>query len=535
MQTLTFKLRHIYLPSLAMAIGFIALYTFLDWALFIKLDLLPIKQEVLIAWFAMFLPFVPVVIWLRPRIKLLRLADGPRGGVRGLYYIVAGLLASAPTMILQDYLYRTSGEMVRLENINEITAAKNAKFYTLDNFYMDKQNAAAHAVTFDTKRRNDWHFNMFLYIAVPIWEKHSDSIHRECTAWLGVEYSNRISNVRVSEEEKQRAFREFVMKSERDFQEKDLGRFAYLARPGHTDADDGFHEAMKKSPKYDGKNTIVLVPMSNAFEERGGALLRVAATVFGIGALIWFVMLLFPKIDRRNYRRFKSGATQARQDKEFRELRMLLVPSKNYPASMMFIYINVLLYIAMVVCGLGFMSFRTQDLLAWGANSGALVGQGEWWRLLTSTFLHGGFAHIVANMYGLFFMGMLMLEPLIGRLRFAIAYMTCGILASCASIIWNPNGVSVGASGAIFGICGVLLVLMLTKTIARSFNKSLLTNVLIFVGINLLFGFVIPEVDNAAHLGGLLAGIVIGLVFSFLLPPHQQKNTRNRKGHADAC
>ena len=524
MQTLTFKLRHIYLPSLAMAIGFIVAYTFLDWALFIKLDLLPIQEDVLILWLAMFLPFAPVLIWLRPRIKLLRIADRPRG----LYYIVAAMLAGAPTMILQDYLYKTTGEMTSLESINEITTVKGTKYYTLANCYMDKQNAAAQAA-FNTSGRHNEDFVMHLYFVVPIWEKRAEAVQRACPAWLGVAYTKRIDNRGATNEKKQQAYREFAVKSERDFREIDLSQFVYLERPGHTDAADGFHEALKKSPKYDGKNTIVLVPRNNAFEERGGTRLQLAAIVFGVVAAVWFVMLLFPKIDRRNYRRFKPGIRPMLQDKALRDVCALLVPSKNYPGSMIFIYANVLVFIVMVACGLGFISFKAQDLLAWGANSGTLVRQGEWWRLLTNTFLHGGFVHILLNMYGLGLVGFLLLEPLIGRLRFVIAYMMCGIVASCASILWNPSVISVGASGAIFGICGVLLMLILTKSIASSISKAFFPLVLTYAGVGLLFGFAIPGIDNAAHVGGLLAGIVIGLIFSFLSPPRQQEKPKQSK------
>jgi rhomboid protease GluP len=97
--------------------------------------------------------------------------------------------------------------------------------------------------------------------------------------------------------------------------------------------------------------------------------------------------------------------------------------------------------------GLGFISFKSQDLLNWGANYRPYITDGQWWRLLTSVFLHGGIMHLVANMYGLLFIG-IFLEPLLGKTRYAIFYLLTGILASCASIWWHDATVSVGASGA---------------------------------------------------------------------------------------
>jgi rhomboid protease GluP len=89
----------------------------------------------------------------------------------------------------------------------------------------------------------------------------------------------------------------------------------------------------------------------------------------------------------------------------------------------------------MVFAGLGLVSFKGSDLLNWGANFRPLTTDGQWWRLLTSTFLHGGLMHILANMFGLLFVG-IFLEPLLGKTKYALVYLVTGILASVASIWW---------------------------------------------------------------------------------------------------
>lgn len=262
---------------------------------------------------------------------------------------------------------------------------------------------------------------------------------------------------------------------------------------------------------------MVLLPVRDAFDERGNALQSIVAISFGIGASVWFVMLLFPKINMRGIKRLQPGLKSLAQSESFPFLREILTPSRNYPAFLIIIWVNILVFIAMVVRGRGFLTFRTRDLLAWGANHGPLVEQGEWWRLLINIFLHGGFAHIVVNMYALYFVGAVMVEPLIGRLGFAAAYMLCGIVASYASIWWNASTVSVGASGAVFGMFGVWLALLLTKNTFLHLKQSSLVSIFVIIGISLVFGFAIPGVDNAAHIGGLLAGIVTGFMFSFLM------------------
>lgn len=244
MRTLVIKLRYIYLPFLVIAVGFAAAYTFLDWLLFIKVDLLPIKQEVLVYWIPFFLAWAPVLIWLRPRVKLLRLSDN--GWF--LYQFTAAMAIGIPTFILQEYLYKTSGEMTKLVNISEMTTRKETKFYTLRDFYIDKRNASAH-VEFSASGRYNDRFNMSLYIAVPIWEKHTDAVRGTCPAWLGIAYSKSIENRWASDMEKDQAFQEFRRKSEQEFNKMDLNEFAYLERTGRTEDADGFREALKKKPQ----------------------------------------------------------------------------------------------------------------------------------------------------------------------------------------------------------------------------------------------------------------------------------------------
>jgi len=157
--------------------------------------------------------------------------------------------------------------------------------------------------------------------------------------------------------------------------------------------------------------------------------------------------------------------------------------------------------------------------LNWGANFRPLTTEGQWWRLLTSTFLHGGLMHLLANMYGLLFVG-IFLEPLLGRTKYLIAYLLTGILASVASLWWYDATVSVGASGAIFGLYGIFLALLLTKVFHPDFAKSFLLSTAIFVGFNLLMGLT-GGIDNAAHIGGLLSGFIVGLI---LYPSLKRQN-----------
>jgi rhomboid protease GluP len=136
---------------------------------------------------------------------------------------------------------------------------------------------------------------------------------------------------------------------------------------------------------------------------------------------------------------------------------------------------------------------------------------GEAWRLLSSCFLHIGIFHLLMNMYALLYIGVL-LEPILGTRKFISAYLLTGIASSTVSLWWHDLTISAGASGAIFGMYGVFLALLTTNFIEKSARKALLTSIGIFVGYNLLNGMK-GDIDNAAHIGGLLSGLAIGYAF----------------------
>ncbi|PSH04543.1 MAG: hypothetical protein CXZ00_06910 [Acidobacteria bacterium] len=178
------------------------------------------------------------------------------------------------------------------------------------------------------------------------------------------------------------------------------------------------------------------------------------------------------------------------------------------------IALNTLVYLIMVVAGRRFFTFEAELLLNFGGNSGAFTSGGQWWRLLTSTFEHGGLLHIALNMWCLYNLGWLA-ELLFGRIRFTLLYLMCGIGGSLASICWRGNGLSVGASGAIFGIAGALIPAMMlhSNPQLRAALRGQLKSIALFVFYNLAFGAAASGIDNAAHIGGLLTGLFLGVAF----------------------
>ncbi len=189
----------------------------------------------------------------------------------------------------------------------------------------------------------------------------------------------------------------------------------------------------------------------------------------------------------------------------------LLRMRPGYVITPLIMYINLALFMGLVLISGQVMWFPAQLLAEMGANFGPWTSDGQWWRLWSSLFLHGGLLHLLFNLLVLANIGIL-LEPWLGHVRFTVLYLVTGGIASWTSLTMNMSVVSVGASGAVFGLYGFFLALLLLNRLGPAARQQYLGGTAVFIGINLVLGFTVPVVDNAAHLGGLIAGFVFGLV-----------------------
>ena len=181
--------------------------------------------------------------------------------------------------------------------------------------------------------------------------------------------------------------------------------------------------------------------------------------------------------------------------------------------------INVVIFIAMAISGVSVTDPSGQALVRWGANYGPLTVSGEWWRLISYNFLHGGIIHLAFNMWCLWDLGALC-ESLYGTWTFGALYMISGVAGGLASIGFNPGRLSVGASGAIFGLAGALIAgyYLGEFSVPRPLIQARLRSIALFVIYNIVFGAVSGGTDNMCHLGGLVAGLSCGALIARLAP-----------------
>lgn len=181
------------------------------------------------------------------------------------------------------------------------------------------------------------------------------------------------------------------------------------------------------------------------------------------------------------------------------------------PATAIFLVVLVGVYALEVALG---GSTDVGVLIRLGANVPALVLDGQPWRLFTSIFLHIGIVHILLNGWALYQLGGLV-ETFVGPSRMLAVALGSGLVGSAASTAWhvwtqNP-GISAGASGAVFGLLGALVGLLLSRrNDLRAEGRSLLSSLLLWAGLNVYLGLSTPGIDNAAHFGGAVTGFLVG-------------------------
>lgn len=200
------------------------------------------------------------------------------------------------------------------------------------------------------------------------------------------------------------------------------------------------------------------------------------------------------------YKTFLTGTLYDKRD----EVKKVLSFGKPFFTYLLLI-MNVILFIFLEING---GSENIENLIQYGASFNPAIIDGEWWRIVSSMFLHIGMLHLFMNMLALFYLGTTA-ERIYGSWRFLVIYFLAGIGGGLASFAFTVN-VSAGASGAIFGLFGALLFFGLTYK--KIFFQTMGKGLLILIGINVVFGFVVPQIDNGAHLGGLIAGFLASAI-----------------------
>ncbi len=499
MERLIRKFRQLWLPAAAIAVALTLAYSALNRLLVAGGGPLPLDEDLTDFWLPGLVSFALVLRFVHPRLDLLALDE--KRGVRFLYDLLATAAIAVPLALLQLHIGASAGRLAYMRAPAEIAQAAPAKFYALQKACFDRNRMAVDSVFADDDDRGDVSSITF-YVAIPACNAP--------TVWLGFKYRDTVSN-RIGEAARKAKIAAFARQTDASLDAEDFARYPWFERAGNNADHHAFDRVLAKNGAPPG--AIVLVPHRNAFAARAEGWLTWALASAAALWLAWLLAVLIPPL--RSQVDIPVPRAAAPPGPSFRDA---FVPVRGDYGLALLLDINVLVYLAMVLAGLGVMSFPTDDLAEWGATSRPLLHGVGLFRLITFQFVHGGLLHIANNMMG-FLVGVSYLAPVARNARLILCYLICGIGGGLASAFHSVT-VTVGASASIFGIYTILLVLYALKDPRiRKLGPEVWTGAAIFVGLNLVFGFVSPSTDNAAHLGGTLTGLVLGVAIFLIDRP----------------
>ncbi|EKO15536.1 rhomboid family intramembrane serine protease [Leptospira kirschneri] len=506
MNTYIKKLKHILPIFLLIYVLNLILFLGARWLFTIRYEILDINEEIWDFVLPITLPWIPILIWLRPRMRILRFKNEDSNGSFYLQ-LISALIITVSLMITQSYLTTAMGKLEVISNIQQIESVSKARYYKLINFSVDPSFAGVSANVTVTGKYNE-NLNLELFIGIPFLPEAKSFNEKEYKYWYGVKFKKQISN-KLNDEEKEKLYTDFYEESMAIMEQYDYHSLDHFERTPTFDDKKYFLQAIESSIKRKpDESYIILEPIPEKFESKNEGKLPWFFGTFGIGFLILLISLIFP-----SYK--VEGSEMLSQDEQVKEYSLrdvleCLFPRGDHMITSILLNLNILIFLIMIFSGVHFFYPDGPSLLEWGANRRIETLAGQWWRLLTNVFVHASFPHLFFNGFGLI-ISAIFVEPILGRIRFLILYIFSGLCGSLASIVWYPNTISVGASGAIFGLYGAILGLVLMDAFLRDDKKNVLIMIVTFILTGLLWGL-FGGIDNASHIGGLVGGTILGII-----------------------
>ncbi|MDX5347787.1 MAG: rhomboid family intramembrane serine protease [Hymenobacteraceae bacterium] len=503
------KLKHLLPTFFLISVCTITILLLLRWTLSIEHEVLVLKEEVWEMWLPLTLPWIPILIWFRPKTRILSF-KGDNDNGRFFIQLVATVTIMASLIVAQKYLSTATGKLTNVTSVSEIETLPKERFYTISDFKVVPELGSSYTDFRSSGRHND-RFNFDVFFVCPIIHDSLDIIKNLPKVWYGINYREVISN-RLSTEEKEQKYNAFYKACIDKLNALNFYDVTYFERIPYSDDLVFFQKAIKnRVPNKADFDFTVLVPKHQPFQERNGNKFIWIFGSYGIGLAILLFSLLWTGFNTTEYERQLTGKKTTND--ELLDILKLAIPRGEHFTTSIIADANILVFLIMIFSGVHILYPTGVDLLEWGGVRRSEVLQGEWWRLFTAMFVHAGVMHLMLNIVGLGLIS-IFIEPVLGRIRMMILYLMAGIFASIASIWWHSNMISVGASGAIFGLFGAALGLLFTKAVPTEEKGAILFFVGLYVVISLVMGLV-GNIDNASHIGGLISGFA--LVF-LLLP-----------------
>jgi|GEM_PF-745107 len=491
------------------------------WLFFIQFSVMDTKESVWEIWIPCVFPWIPITIWLRPKFRLLKFKkDNDKRST--FFQVISWLMLAAMLFFSQTYLTTATGKLETLRNITVIGEKTPVRYYKLNEFDVGADYGASYADV-STIDKNNKTLQFDLFFVAPITSVKNEKIGAIPKYWYGVKFRRRISN-RFSKESKEEYYNEFYKECVVKMNKYDFHALDHFERLPKSDDNAFFLKAVELRIKQTADRSFtILKPIFSSYESRNGHKLFWIFGSFGIGMAVLLFLLIWPECNYIEIKRQLSG--KKRKPDELERLFSYMIPKNGHFMTALLIDFNLLFFMIIVLSGNDIFSPDDAELLEWGASRRTEVINGEWWRLFTAMFLQAKIVHLLLNLYGLV-IAAVWVEPILGRKKYIAVYLLSGLCAGFINIMWYDDLISMGASGAVFGVYGALFGLMIAKLIVIKVKNMMAVQIGIYLAISLLWA-VTGGIDIVSQFGGLLFGALIGLIL-YKLEGLNKKGERQR-------
>ncbi len=506
METYIAKLKHILPTFLGIAIATISGLLFFRWLFTIQYDIININEEIWCFWLPATLPWIPVLVWLRPRFRVLTFKKYDNSS---FFQFFAGGTIVACLVVSQAYLTTAAGKLQKISKITDIEKLEKSRYYELKDFSIDRNYRGGSYTDWRMSGRHSQRQHVYIFFVSPIVEEKSQFSDSIPKYWYGVKFTKEISN-RISSNEKEKMREAFYKECLEKMQQYDFYALNHFERLPTSEDKKHYLKAIEaRTGLLADSYFVVLKPIKEKYEDRNGNKFAWIFGSFGIGLGILLFALIWPGYSETERKRFLSGKKPEQDD--FLDSIKYLIPKDDHFVTAIILNVNILVFVSMVFSSIDLLFvIETEDLLLWGANRRIETTGGEWWRLFTSVFLHKSYLHLLLNISGLV-IAAIFVEPLLGRKKYFLVYVLSGLCGGLVSICWYPSTLSVGPSGALFGVYGATIALLIAKAFPNGGKEGMVWMFLLYASVYMTWGLV-GGIDNVANIAGLLSGAVFGII-----------------------
>lgn len=478
-------------------------------------------------WMVLIAPAIVAIAFMRKRMRLLKTGAGY------IYFVaIAYLLLQMPIQYAAEFIYQAPYKLHHVETVGEINPRKVERFYKIDHFKLLTNNTPSTM----TRAMEDDLVTYSMLLPIPMVDSIKRSRFYKLKVFYAQEYTLALPRKGLPPFYYEYRRQSFEDSATKDFDRFSPGRDCYYERVDASSEKQIYVGLIKHTYHVKGK-PYLLKPVYEPFADRYKEPLRDMLLYFGIGTLGFLILILIPKVDVYAYKRItKDYYTDYEEDEDVvvvksRGLAQFFIPQRDaLTMTPILINLNIIYFVLLVLTGYSAWGLSVNGLDIFGGfRYETVVQDGEYWRLLLGTFLHHDVVHLFSNMLFLAAAGVL-LERVIGKWTFLLVYLSCAVVASVGSIFYNEHLVSAGASGAVMGLYGVMLPMVLVGVLPKAYLR---VNIFIMV-FELVTGVIMNtggDVDVAAHVSGYLFGAAIGAIVAIVIRERRQTVTFTRNNY----